>query len=170
MKNISISDIKNIPLFNGLTDSHLNDLINIMELRNIDENTIFIKEGDIGSEMFILLNGTVEISRSLILKKSGEGLNRSDKSFLQLDSSTKPFFGEVGLFDENSKRSASVMTKKNSVVAVLKKESFFNLIESNNTIGYKILYNLVKIVSSRLDKTSQDVLKLATALSLALER
>lgn len=170
MNSISISDIKNIPLFLGLNESQLKDLVNIMELRKIDENTTFIQEGTHGDEMFILLKGSVEISRSLIIKQQNKSLNKSDKSFLQLDDSTRPFFGEIGLFDENSKRSASVMTKKASSLAILKKETFFNLIESNHSIGYKVLLNLVKIVSSRLDKTSQDVLKLTTALSLALER
>lgn len=170
MKNISVSQIKNVPLFNGLTDSQLQQLVEIMDLRKIESNETFIEEGSVGDEMFILLNGEVEVIRSLVIKQHGVGLNKSDKSFLQLDSSSLPFFGEIGLFDDNSKRSASVMTKKNSTLAVLKKDSFFKLIEANHTIGYKILLNLVKIVSNRLDKTSRDVLKLTTALSLALEQ
>ncbi len=76
----------------------------------------------------------------------------------------------MALFDESAERSASVIAKTKCSVAVLTHDTFFQLTESDHEIGYRVLMNIVRIVSGRLEKTTKDVLKLTTALSLALER
>ena len=120
--------------------------------------------------MFILLDGEVEVSKTLLLKVAGHGLDKGDKSLIRLTGNDFAFFGEMTLFDSNAERSASVIATSDCVLAEIAQKDFFELAEADHEIGYHVLKNLIKIISNRLEKTTKDVLKLTTALSLALER
>jgi len=170
MKTLDIEFLEKIPLFIGLKRNELEQVRSIMSVRTITEGSFIIRENEQGNEMFVLLDGEVEVSRSLLLKIAGSGMNQRDKLLNKLTANDYAFFGEMGLFDEQYERSASVIAKTRCSVAVLERDSFFHLAESDKGIGYIILKNILKIVSDRLEKTSKDVLKLTTALSLALER
>jgi len=170
MKTLDLDFLEKIPLFVGLKREELEQVRSIMTIRTVTEGSFIIRENEQGHEMFVLLDGEVEVSRTLLLKISGSGMNQRDKLLNKLTANDYAFFGEMGLFDEKYERSASVIAKTRCSVAVLERDTFFLLAESDKGIGYIILKNILKIVSDRLDKTSKDVLKLTTALSLALER
>lgn len=170
MKTLDLGFLEKIPLFVGLKREELEQVRSIMTIRTITEGSYIVRENEQGHEMFVLLDGEVEVSRSLLLKIAGSGMNQRDKLLNKLTANDYAFFGEMGLFDEKYERSASVVAKTRCSVAILERDSFFQLAESDKGIGYIILRNILKIVSDRLDKTSKDVLKLTTALSLALER
>jgi CRP/FNR family transcriptional regulator, cyclic AMP receptor protein len=170
MKTLDLDFLEKIPLFIGLKREELEQVRSIMTIRTVTEGSFIIRENEQGHEMFVLLDGEVEVSRTLLLKISGSGMNQRDKLLNKLTANDYAFFGEMGLFDEKYERSASVIAKTRCSVAVLERDTFFLLAESDKGIGYIILKNILKIVSDRLDKTSKDVLKLTTALSLALER
>lgn len=170
MKTLDLEFLKKIPLFTGLSHEQMEQVRAITTIRSIAEGAFIIREQELGSEMFILLDGVVEVSRTLLLKISGSGMDQRDKMLNKLTASDNAFFGEMGLFDEKSERTASVIAKTHCSVAVLERDSFFQLTERDKEIGYVILKNILRIVSDRLSKTTKDVLKLTTALSLALER
>ena len=170
MRKIDLSFLRKIPLFVGLSDNRLELIKKIISERTVGAGSLIIKEGTRGTEMFILLDGEVEVSKSLLLKVAGRGMDQRDKSLIRLTGDDYAFFGEMALFDSSAERSASVTAKSKCVIAEIAQEDFFNLTESDHEIGYRVLKNIVTIISNRLDKTTQDVLKLTTALSLALER
>jgi CRP-like cAMP-binding protein len=170
MNTIDIAFLKKIPIFTELSDDHLAMVMRIMNVQSVDAGASIIKEHDQGTDMFILLSGEVEVSKTLLLKVAGHGLDQRDKMLQRLSASDYAFFGEMGLFDERSERSASIIALTPCNIAVITKEEFFRLAESDTEIGYRILKNIVRIISVRLDKNNKDVLKLTTALSLALER
>jgi CRP-like cAMP-binding protein len=170
MKKIDARFLKKIPMFIELSDDKLEMIKNIIKEKTVESESVIIKEGTKGTEMFILLDGEVEVSKSLLLKVAGHGMNQGDKSLIRLTGDDYAFFGEMALFVENAERSASVIAKSRCVVAIIEQEDFFRLTESDHEIGYHVLKSIVKITSNRLDKTTKDVLKLTTALSLALER
>jgi CRP-like cAMP-binding protein len=97
-------------------------------------------------------------------------MDQRDKSLNRLTADEHAFFGEMALFGPACERTATVTAKTRCTIAVLSREKFFRLTETDNEIGYRVLMNIVAILSDRLDKTTKDVLKLTTALSLALER
>ena len=170
MKNIDLNFLRKIPLFTELADDKLEQIRLIMKKRTVEPGVSIIKEGSKGREMFILLDGEVEVSKTLLLKVAGQGMDQRDKSLIKLTADDNAFFGEMTLFDENAERSASVIAKSSCVLAEISHEDFFRLTETDHEIGYHVLKSIVRIVSGRLDKTNKDVLKLTTALSLALER
>ncbi len=170
MKKIEARFLKKIPLFIGLSDDKLEMIKQIIKEHTVEAGSVIIKEGTRGTEMFILLDGEVEVSKSLLLKIAGRGMDQRDKSLIRLTGNDYAFFGEMALFDPDAERSASVTAKSKCIIAEIAQEDFFKLAESDHEIGYRVLKNIVTIISNRLDKTTQDVLKLTTALSLALER
>ncbi|HLP15170.1 MAG TPA: cyclic nucleotide-binding domain-containing protein [Bacteroidota bacterium] len=170
MKTIDPAFLKHIPIFAGLSDAQYASLVRIMILRSLPAGSSIIREHEHGTEMFILLEGEVEVSKTLMLKVTGRGLDTRDKMLQRLSASDHAFFGEMGFFDEHGERSASVVALTPVDVAVITKEEFFALADSDKDLGYVILKNIIRIVSVRLDKTTKDVVKLTTALSLALER
>jgi len=170
MKTIDADFLSTLPIFTGLPPEKLERVRSIMTVRSFSEGTYIIREGDEGHELFILLDGEVEVSRSLLLKISGSGLDQKDKLLNRLTGNDHAFFGEMGLFDDRYERSASVVATTRVTVAVLERRTFFELTEGDKEIGYIMLKNILHIISERLDKTTKDVLKLTTALSLALDR
>ena len=170
MKALDIDFLQQLPLFEGLSADKLQKVKAITSIRTCTAGSYIIRENEKGDELFILLDGEVEVSRTLMLKIAGRGLDQKDKLLNKITGQDHAFFGEMSLFDDNAERSASVIATKDCTVAVLERDSFFTLSGSDMEIGYVILKNILKIVSERLDKTTKDVLKLTTALSLALER
>ncbi len=170
MRKTDLNFLRKIPLFVGLSDDKLEMIKRIIREKTVDAGCVIIKEGTKGTEMFILLDGEVEVSKSLLLKVAGRGMDQRDKSLIRLTGDDYAFFGEMALFEPNAERSASVTAKSKCIIAEIAQEDFFRLTESDHEIGYHVLKNIVTIISNRLDKTTQDVLKLTTALSLALER
>ena len=170
MKTIDTTFLKKIPIFTGLTDEQLAKAMRIMRVESVDAGASIIKEHEHGTDMFILLSGEVEVSKTLLLKIAGRGFDQRDKMLQKLSANDYAFFGEMGLFDEKSERSASIIALTPCEIAVITKDEFFRLAENDTEIGYKILKNIVRIISVRLEKNNKDVLKLTTALSLALER
>lgn len=169
MKTLTLSNLKKISIFKELADDKLEKIRSIVNEKNSPLGTIINKEGEIGKEMYILLEGEIEISRSLLLKTSSKSIDQKDRQFLNLKGIDFPIFGEMALFDKNSIRSATVISKTKCKFGVITRDDFFKLISSDHTIGFIVLKNMTQILCDRLNNTSKDVLKLTTALSLALE-
>ena len=117
--------------------------------------------------MYIIQEGTAEVSRTLTLKVTKREFGQKEKTFIRLGAGF--FFGEMALM-ENDVRSATVATVTDCKLFEILREDFDHLCETRPDIGYKILRNIARTISGRLRRTNQDVLKLTTALSLALAK
>jgi CRP/FNR family cyclic AMP-dependent transcriptional regulator len=168
---VNIHHFRNYPIFKNLNDSELEKIHTIMSFKTYDKGVQIIKDGDKGDRTFILIKGEVEISKPLTLIHSESGeVGKADKALIRLKEEFYPCVGEMVLFGDDSVRSATVTTTKKSEFAIIKKDDFLELAEKNNSIGYKVMKNLAEIIGDRLKKANQDILKLTTAFSLALER
>jgi CRP/FNR family cyclic AMP-dependent transcriptional regulator len=167
---MEISDevLKKIPIFSGIKEEHLENLKKIIQIQEFPENAVVIREGEKGEEIYILLNGEVEVSKSLVLNLPG--LEQKEKSLTKLSADGFPFFGEMVLFDDKAERTATVITTTQCLFAVLKKSDILNLAETNSEIGYPLFKNIASVLALRLKKANNDILKLTTALSLILSR
>lgn len=162
--------LKKIPLFNGLKEEHFELLKQIIRIREFDEGTVVIKEGESGEEIYILLEGEVEVSKSLVLKLPGYELGQKEKSLTRLTSVTFPFFGEMVLFNDKAERTATVVAVKHCKFGIIYKSEFIKLAESNSEIGYILYKNIANVLAERLRKANNDILKLTTALTLILSK
>lgn len=167
---IELSTLQNIPLFEGLDDKQLKKIQRALRTVTAKTGDVIIRDGEKGEEMYVVLEGEVQISKPLTPNPDMFEIDQQDKSIIRLGAHNYSFFGEMALLDIVSKRMANVTATKKSVFAVLRKGEFDLLIKDDISFGYRVIYNIAKILSSRLGKANQDIIKLAVAFSLALEK
>jgi CRP-like cAMP-binding protein len=114
-----------------------------------------------------MLEGTVEVTKSLVIGDAENEESEKNKVFTRLDGKQHAVFGEITLFQE-LKRTASVKAVTDCVMYEMKKDDFLKAAEEDYELGYRILLNLGRIVSARLRRADEDTVKLTTALSIML--
>ena len=108
---------------------------------------LIIREGDPSDDLYYIISGSVSVQvedskgREIVLAY----LNPGD------------FFGELGLFDEENKRSAFVRAKEKSEIASISYERLKKL----NDIFPDLLFSIASQLAIRLRKTSRKVSDLA---------
>lgn len=158
------------PLFESLSIGQIEKILDFSRVLDFRPGEIIMEEDQAGDSLFIILEGVVEVSKNLV--KAGVGDNTMDdsksKTFAKLDARSHAVFGEIGLLEE-SKRTATVKALTDCRVCEIRKQDFFRLADSDFEIGYRVLSNLAKLMSSRLRKADEDIVKLTTVLTLVLK-
>jgi CRP/FNR family cyclic AMP-dependent transcriptional regulator len=157
-------------LFKSLNPAQIKALLNICRKVKFSENEIIMKEGDTGDSLFIILEGKVEVIKSLVIGSTGEEDDREavkNKVFTRIDEKSHAVFGEIALLDE-CKRTATIRAVTDCIFYEIKKDDFLRFIETDGVSGCKILLNLARVISARLRKADEDTIKLTTVLSIIL--
>ena len=157
-------------LFANLNSGQIKTLLHICRKTEFLEDEIIMKEGDIGDSLYIILEGTVEVIKSLVISDVNEDDYREsvkNKVFTKLDEKSHAVFGEISLLEE-SQRTATIRAVTDCTLYEIKKDDFLQLIETDSALGCKVLLNLARIVSTRLRKANEDTIKLTTVLSIIL--
>lgn len=157
-------------IFKDLSDSQLGEVCDKFVERSYNQDEIIFSEGDVGTSLFLLLEGEVEITQALTLDIDHSKVDNREKSLIRLNANSKTFFGEVGLIEEDGVRTATVKTTSKSLIARLSKMDFNDLTENDPVLGTKLLKNIAAVLCQRLRTTNANVLKITTAFSLALSR
>jgi len=168
MERITRDQIERFPLFSGLNEEQLEKIAKHARLKRFAARDSIIREGELGGELFLLLQGEIEISKRLTLY-SKDGLDEKEKGLIRLNQSMNVFFGEMTLFD-SAERSATVTALSEVMLGILTKEQLGHLAEADPMIGYRMFYNVARTLAGNLRKANRDILKLTTAFCMALER
>lgn len=166
---ITSQDLARFPIFASLSAAHLDKIAAIVREELVPAGQSIIREGEIGNELFLLLDGHVEVRKNLTLKLGREGMDMREKSLIAMRADQAPYFGEMALLKTDSLRTATVQALAECRVGCIRRESFSRLCEADTDLGYRLLLNIAKTLVVHLEKTNQDVLKLTTAFSLALQ-
>ncbi|MFA4915233.1 MAG: cyclic nucleotide-binding domain-containing protein [Syntrophales bacterium] len=158
--------LQEIELFRNIAPEQIKKVLNISHTVKFHENETIMREGDAGDSMYILMEGTVEVVKSLMISDMDDE-DRS-KIFTRLDAEHHAVFGEIALLEEQ-KRTATVKALTNCLVYEIKRGDFLRLAEKDCELGYRILLNLARIIGTRLRKANEDTIKLTTALCMILE-
>ena len=161
--------IKEYSLFDGLTESEIQKFISLMKFKTVKDKEVIMKEGDDGDTIVLLLSGEVSITQALTLKNKKAVSDNREKVLIKLNATLHPFFGEISLFNEVDKRTATITATSDCDVAILDDDDIINLCNEDNSLGYKIMKNLAEKLSSSLEKTNNQVLKLTTVFNLILD-
>ena len=142
-------------LFRGLHEPDLKLLLEISHLEMFDSEQILFREGDVGHELYVVVDGQIRISRELA--DGGE----EALSILGPGES----FGEMSVCDEQEVvRSATARAHTDCFVLGFEKESFRRLLNSNRDISHVVLWNLVKKLAANV-RSSNDKVMLLSATS-----
>lgn len=128
-----------VPAFNKLEKRDLDFLENIVHIRNYQTDETIFAQGDIGSGMYIIRSGKVQIF-------SHDKLDRSqDHALLE----TGDFFGEIAL-TASRPRCASAKALEPSVLIGLFRSDVEEAIRRHPGAAANIMFGLNRVISDRL--------------------
>ncbi|HTX72448.1 MAG TPA: cyclic nucleotide-binding domain-containing protein [Rectinemataceae bacterium] len=128
-----------------------------------------MKEGEQGETMYLFIKGEVDVTKNLTLKLGERDFAKAEKSMNKLSSAHASVFGEMSMFGPEP-RSATITASSNCVLYEIRRERFVSLCDAEPRIGLSIVRRIAGVLCSRVRKGNEDVLKLSTALSIALSR
>jgi len=163
---IDLRLLKKIFILQDLSDNELEQVLAATRPHSVPAQNIVMTEGEPGEVMYIMCEGEVEITKRLVLQFD-DGVPR-DKVMIRLKADDGVIFGEMALID-NDVRSATVTALTDCRLLELGKDRFYELVHQNPKMGIKILWRLSQMLSQRLRQTGNEVVKLTTALAIALE-
>ncbi|MBN2656124.1 MAG: cyclic nucleotide-binding domain-containing protein [Spirochaetales bacterium] len=108
-------------------------------IQNIDAKHTIFREGDAGNQMFLIVEGEVEI-RKKTTEKSTTTLATLKKG---------DFFGEMAMV-ERKPRSASAIAVSDCKLLALDQNAFMTLIEQNSDFAVR----MIKVLATRLRRTN----------------
>jgi CRP/FNR family transcriptional regulator, cyclic AMP receptor protein len=159
--------LKKITILQDLEDAELAEVLAASVPRQFPGGSVILSEGEPGEHMYILLDGEVEVTKRLLLPIDRTAL--LERIMNRLNSGDGVTLGEMALI-ENDVRSANVTASTDCRMLELSKEKALLLFKRNPAMGVKILFRLSQLLSKRLRKSDEDIVKLTTALVVALER
>lgn len=125
---MEVSSLKNIPLFSELEDDDLLAISKVAVRQSFRKDNMVLIEEEVGSTMFIILDGRVKISRI-----SDEG-----REVILSIMSEGDFFGEMSILDGQA-RSANVVTLDDSTILIIHREDFLQMMHDFPQIAINLL-------------------------------
>lgn len=143
---MNIKTLKNIYLFSDFSDSDLNKIAGIAEVKDFLPGQDIFTVGQTASAIYIVIMGTVKISVN-----TGEG----DEIQIRTMGSGS-HFGEMPFID-GDKRSASVQTLEPSHLAEIPYEKLTDLLDNDVQMAAKFYRSIAKYLAVRLRTTTSDL-------------
>lgn len=132
-----------IDMFRGLAPAGLERVASIATEESHPLGHILFREGDVGDRLYLVSEGKVRISRQVA------GMGEEALAVLGPGAA----FGEMALIDEVP-RSADAIIHERAKLVVLSKDAMQDLLFLHKDLAYEILWNIVRILSSRLRETN----------------
>lgn len=129
----SETQLKQIGLFSGLTDSELAALAEIASRRSFAKNAIIINEGDETDSLYLILSGKVKVVLS----------DEDGKEVIISILEPGDYFGEMSLIDSEP-RSARVVTMLDSQFSIIHKTDFNKVLDGNPDLARNLLVGLAQ--------------------------
>jgi CRP/FNR family transcriptional regulator, cyclic AMP receptor protein len=127
-QNAKIEALRRAPLFEGLSKRELTELARVTDELAVPEGTVLCKEGSLGSEFFVILDGTASVTKrgkKLATRRAGE------------------FVGEIALLT-TTKRTATVTATSQLRCFVLTRPDFRRVLDENRGVERKVMQALAE--------------------------
>jgi CRP-like cAMP-binding protein len=137
--------LKELSLFRDTPETILAEMAEILEEVDVQEGDDIVKEGEIGSGMYIIYKGEVKIHKS----------NHLLATFKEKD-----FFGELALLD-TEKRSATATAVKDCLLYYIDQTPFYQLMQSRP----EVVKGIVQILCRRIRAANELIMDLKGRLN-----
>jgi CRP/FNR family transcriptional regulator, cyclic AMP receptor protein len=137
-QDTKVEALRQAPLFQGMSRHELGQLAQVSEDIEAPAGKVLCKEGDVGQEFFVIVEGELELTRQ------GESLGTATAG---------DFFGEIALV-EDIPRTATVTAKTPVRFFVLTRQAFGPLLEVNPGVQRKVMQALARRVADLLPETT----------------
>ncbi len=131
--------LRHVPLFSALSEDQLAHIAESLTPKELAPGTLLLEENASGDSMYILVDGEVEVLKSLgtkderLLGVRGPGV----------------LLGEMSLFSEDRRHTASVRARSSVRVLMMSKGDLDELLQHNPELAYEVM----RILSKRLDES-----------------
>ncbi|MEJ2050652.1 MAG: Crp/Fnr family transcriptional regulator [Calditrichota bacterium] len=143
---MNLEILKSIPLFSELGEKDLDKIVQVASKQKYHKDNLILLEEEVGSTMFIILNGRVKISR----------ISDDGREVILSILSDGDFFGEMSLLDGHT-RSANVTAIEESELLVIRREEFLQMLRDFPQIAI----NLLKELAQRIRKSDEHIKSLS---------
>ncbi len=133
--------LRSMPLFSKLQERELLRIMQVADVLEFGPGDCVVREGDRGDELFIVIDGMLEILRGeQVLSEVGPGEH----------------FGEMALI-RSTPRSATVRSLDVSELIAIRRSEFFSILRKEHELAVKLLWQFLGVLADRLDQTSRDL-------------
>lgn len=143
---MELNILKSIPLFSELSEKDLERVIQAANRQRYHKENLILIEEEVGSSMFVILEGRVKISR----------ISDDGREVILAILSEGDFFGEMSLLDGQT-RSANVTAIDESELLVIRREEFLQILHDYPQIAI----NLLKELAQRIRKGDEHIKSLS---------
>lgn len=127
--------LKSLSLFLDTPETILAEMAHLLVDMHIPAKEPIVREGDMGNCMYIITEGTVNVSKgNQVLMQMGP----------------RDFFGELSLLDTET-RSATVTATTDCILFRIDQEAFYDLIDSRP----EVVRGIIRILCQRIRATNQ---------------
>jgi len=159
--------LKGVALFSGLSEDKIENVLSLGWDVKWEQGDIICTEGEPGETIFIIYSGSVKVSKKLTLQQASAEDDISEKVLINMDATEPILVGEVAMLTR-PERSATITATKGCTGLEIYGSDLRKLCETDSPLGYTLMSNLASILCNRLRQANRDVVRLATALSVAL--
>ena len=138
------------PLFVGLNQDELRDLVEGAEIHDLSGDQVVVKEGDPGESMYLLHDGAVAIEK---MTEDGEQVEITRLS------RRGDFFGEM-VFVDILPRSATVRADSEACLIEFPLETLRTFFEGNRDAHLTVILNMTRVLSKRLRAANEQIAEL----------
>lgn len=142
--------LKQIQLFKELNDSQLKVICEKIKVENFPANSMVFNENNVRQNLFVIYDGEVEL-----FKRTPYGGEKRLSIFSKYD-----FLGEGALMDD-SPHSTSARATIDSVIFILSRDSFKQLMKEDNETAVAILSSIGRVISRRMSAANTRVINIA---------
>jgi CRP/FNR family transcriptional regulator, cyclic AMP receptor protein len=161
--------LRKVGILADLDDGELRKVLAISQRVAFKAGETIMREGEQGEAMYFFVEGEVDVTKNLTLKLGDRDFATAEKSMNKLSADKVSVFGEMSVFGPEP-RSATITASSNCVLYSVNRAEFTRLCDSEHRIGLSIVRRIAAVLCARVRKGNEDVLKLSTALSIALSR
>lgn len=138
--------IRQAAIFADLTDDERAHVAEICKEQRFKFGQTIFREGEPGNRLYIIAEGEVRISRDV----PGSG----EEALAVLKKGA--CFGEMSIFDR-SERSTDAIANTDTALLTITRSDFEIMLDFNRDIAYKVLWAVVRLLSSRLRQTNDNL-------------
>lgn len=127
-QNVKVEALKRAPLFEGLSRKELAELARVTEDLKVDPGTVLCREGKVGREFFVIVDGEADVTKGgkrLASRKGGD------------------FVGEIALLTTTT-RTATVTARTPLRCFILTQGDFRRVLEENPGVQLKVMQALAE--------------------------
>lgn len=142
---VSVEMLKDFQLFEGLDEGELVEIAKLCHQRSYEEGSVIFTAGGSATDIYLLKNGEVKIQIELVIYdlEARASVYTARKGEVFAWSALVP----------PHKLTASARCQQKTEVITINGKDLMNILKKNNHIGYMVMQNLSRVISSRLAAT-----------------